>query len=59
MRQPSLYKYFPSLHAVYDALFARGVTGARRGHARQPSPKGPRGVVTASGRRGGPWCGGR
>ena len=24
MRQPSLYKYFPSLHAVYDALFARG-----------------------------------
>lgn len=27
MRQPSLYKYFPSLHAVYDALFARGVAG--------------------------------
>jgi AcrR family transcriptional regulator len=26
MRQPSLYKYFASLHAVYDALFARGVT---------------------------------
>jgi AcrR family transcriptional regulator len=25
MRQPSLYKYFPSLHAVYDALFGRGV----------------------------------
>lgn len=25
MRAPSLYKYFPSLHAVYDALFARGV----------------------------------
>jgi AcrR family transcriptional regulator len=24
IRQPSLYKYFPSLHAVYDALFARG-----------------------------------
>ena len=22
---PSLYKYFPSLHAVYDSLFARGV----------------------------------
>ena len=21
---PSLYKYFPSLHAVYDLLFARG-----------------------------------
>lgn len=25
VRGPSLYKYFPSLHAVYDALFARGV----------------------------------
>lgn len=25
MRPPSLYKYFPSLHALYDALFARGV----------------------------------
>lgn len=23
MRQPSLYKYFPSLHAVYDELFGR------------------------------------
>ena len=26
MRAPSLYKYFPSLHALYDALFARGAT---------------------------------
>jgi AcrR family transcriptional regulator len=24
MRAPSLYKYFPSLHSIYDALFARG-----------------------------------
>jgi AcrR family transcriptional regulator len=24
IRPPSLYKYFPSRHAVYDALFARG-----------------------------------
>jgi AcrR family transcriptional regulator len=24
MRPPSLYKYFPSLHAIYDELFARG-----------------------------------
>jgi AcrR family transcriptional regulator len=24
MRPPSLYKYFPSLHAIHDALFARG-----------------------------------
>jgi AcrR family transcriptional regulator len=26
MRAPSLYKYFPSLHAIYDAMFARGYT---------------------------------
>ncbi|MGH3762462.1 TetR/AcrR family transcriptional regulator [Actinophytocola sp.] len=25
MRQPSLYKYFSSLHALFDALFARGL----------------------------------
>jgi AcrR family transcriptional regulator len=24
MRAPSLYKYFPSLHAIYDTLFLRG-----------------------------------
>ncbi len=24
LRPPSVYKYFPSLHGVYDALFARG-----------------------------------
>ena len=28
MRAPSLYKYFPSLHALYDALFARAVQEA-------------------------------
>lgn len=26
IRGPSLYKYFPSRHAIYDALFARGLT---------------------------------
>src|SRR3954466_805667 len=26
IRPPSLYVYFPSKHALYDALFARGVT---------------------------------
>ena len=25
IRGPSLYKYFPSRHALYDALFARGL----------------------------------
>src|SRR5579871_1299783 len=45
MRQPSLYKYFSSLHAVYDALFARGVQ--RSGAAVQAAvEEGPRGVVT-------------
>ena len=45
MRQPSLYKYFPSLHAVYDALFARGVE--RTAAAIQAAVEdGPRGVVT-------------
>lgn len=27
MRAPSLYKHVPSLHALYDALFARGLAG--------------------------------
>jgi AcrR family transcriptional regulator len=45
MRQPSLYKYFPSLHAVYDALFARGLE--RSGAAVQAaSEQGPRDVET-------------
>ena len=51
MRQPSLYKYFPSLHAVYDALFARGLEGS--GTAVQAAiEEGPRGVaaIRAAGR---------
>lgn len=51
MRQPSLYKYFPSLHAVYDALFARGLEGT--GAAIQAAVgEGPRGVgsIRAAGR---------
>jgi AcrR family transcriptional regulator len=45
MRQPSLYKYFGSLHTVYDALFARGLAGT--GAAIQAAvAEGPRGVVT-------------
>jgi AcrR family transcriptional regulator len=40
VRPPSLYKYFPSLHAVYDALFARGLTslGATLEEAIAPTP---------------------
>lgn len=42
MRQPSLYKYFPSLHAVYDALFARGLhqVGAVSSAAAESAPPG-------------------
>ena len=29
VQPPSLYKYFPSLHAIYDVLFARGVAATR------------------------------
>jgi len=29
IRGPSLYKYFPSRHAIYDALFARGLAEER------------------------------
>jgi len=45
MRQPSLYKYFDSLHAVYDALFAGGLE--RSGAAVQAAiAQGPRDVET-------------
>jgi AcrR family transcriptional regulator len=45
MRQPSLYKYFPSLHAVYDALFARGAELSAAA-VQAAVEAGPRGVVT-------------
>lgn len=42
MRQPSLYKYFSSLHAVYDALFARGLEQSAEAvrAAVEPLPRG-------------------
>jgi AcrR family transcriptional regulator len=50
MRQPSLYKYFPSLHAVYDALFARGVerSGAAVQAAVAAEPRGLAGIRAVS-----------
>jgi AcrR family transcriptional regulator len=50
MRQPSLYKYFPSLHAVYDALFARGMerTGAALQAAVDAEPRGLASIRAAS-----------
>ena len=42
IRGPSLYKYFPSRHAFYDALFARGLTGQQAAvrHAIEGLPRG-------------------
>jgi AcrR family transcriptional regulator len=44
MRQPSLYKYFPSLHGVYDALFARGLERSQSA-VRTAADASPRGVA--------------
>lgn len=41
MRQPSLYKYFPSLHAVYDALFARGLARSDAAVQAAAAPQAP------------------
>jgi hypothetical protein len=44
MRGPSSYKYVPSLHALYDALFARGEQTLQRVKAlleRAPARAGP------------------
>jgi AcrR family transcriptional regulator len=43
IRGPSLYKYFPSRHAFYDALFARGVA-AQQAAVRAAVEDLPRGV---------------
>ena len=57
MRGPSLYKYFPSLHALYDALFARGVAAleaAVRAAAGDADPGTAR--LRAGGRAFVRWC---
>src|ERR1044071_4882860 len=46
MRQPSLYKYFGSLHAVYDALFARGLERSDEAVRAAIGDGGPRGPGT-------------
>jgi AcrR family transcriptional regulator len=53
IRQPSLYKYFPSLHAVYDALFVRGLAAS---HAAVLAAVGSQSAGTARIRAGaGAW----
>ena len=57
MRAPSLYKYFPSLHALYDALFARGLAGelgAIRAEVEGREPGVDR--IRAGGRAAVRWC---
>jgi AcrR family transcriptional regulator len=46
VRSPSLYKYFSSLHAVYNALFARGLTrlDAAMESALSPTPPSTEGL---------------
>jgi AcrR family transcriptional regulator len=41
VRGPSLYKYFPSLHAVYDQLFARGAAAHNAEMAAAMEPQEP------------------
>lgn len=58
MRGPSLYKYFASLHAVYDALFARGLHALRATvqEAIEQAPPGVDRIRVAPGpRSGGAW----
>lgn len=57
MRGPSLYKYFPSLHALYDALFARALAdeiAAVWAEAARQEPGVDR--LRAAGRANVRWC---
>ena len=48
IRGPSLYKYFPSRHAMYDALFARGIRDQQAAVSAAVAAL-PRGVPTIRG----------
>ncbi len=54
---PSLYKYFPSLHAVYDLAFARGLAAQHRAIWAAIEPL-PRGIerIRAAARTTVAWC---
>ncbi len=45
IRPPSLYKYFPSLNGVYDALFARGARSHLDAVSRVAAPRGVERIV--------------
>ena len=57
MRPPSLYKYFTSLHDLYDALFARGLAanGQAVGQAIEGIPPGLE-MIRAASRALVRWC---
>ncbi len=50
MRAPSLYQYFPSKHAIYDAMFAQGMRAALDALARGVDDPDPR-VALVNGTR--------
>ena len=57
MRGPSLYKYFPSLHALYDALFARGLAAELAAvRAEVEHHEGGLARLRAGGRASVRWC---
>ncbi len=57
IRGPSLYKYFPSLHAVYDLAFARGLASHHQSiwAAIEPLPRGVQRIRAAT-RATVAWC---
>lgn len=56
MRAQSLYSYFDSKHAIYDALFARGVSEYLEQRKRAGSTGDPRADVRAEARRFFDFC---
>jgi AcrR family transcriptional regulator len=47
MRAPSIYSYFPSKHAIYDAMFADGNRRVWQYVQQQPTPSDPRERIKA------------
>jgi AcrR family transcriptional regulator len=51
LRQPSLYSYFDSKHALYDAMFAQGCEQMLEGMRAGPVPSEPRKMLKEMARR--------
>src|SRR5581483_871934 len=50
MRPPSLYSYFDSKHAIYDAMFLQGNLDLLDRYAAMPEPNDPSEILRASAR---------